>query len=232
MANDKKFVEHAFAAIAPRYDLLNSLLSFGVERLWRKRTVKLLAPKPGDKILDLCAGTLTLSRDILNSVDGEAQVISGDFCYDMLGVGKHRLTEKERKKILPLCADAESIPLLDNRFNGACVAYGIRNLQDAKLGLSEIHRVLTPRARLVILDFLRPRNPLVAPIYRFYLTKLLPWLGGIISGAYPAYKHLADSIQAFMEEETLIQLLKDTGFKNPRVKRQTFGIAGIFVAEK
>jgi len=232
MTNDKNFVKGAFASIAPRYDLLNTVLSFGIDRLWRKKTIDLLDPIPGEKILDLCAGTLTLSSDLLKKLDGDADIISADFCHEMLKFGMTRLNSGMKIKILPLCGDAEMIPLADRSCHRAAVAYGVRNLSDPNKGIEEIFRVLKPGGRVVILDFLRPTNPVTAPIYKFYLKRILPLIGGVISGAYHSYKHLADSIEAFMAPDLLIRRLEEAGFHNSEVEKLTFGVAGVFKADK
>ncbi|MHC4941675.1 MAG: bifunctional demethylmenaquinone methyltransferase/2-methoxy-6-polyprenyl-1,4-benzoquinol methylase UbiE [Planctomycetota bacterium] len=232
MAHSKESVRAAFAAIAPRYDLLNTVLSLGVEIGWRRRTVARLAPQAGERVLDLCAGTLTLSRDLLKQSKGRASITSLDFCLEMLDVGLDRLHPSEADRIHAVCGDAEKIPLPDQTFDGLAITYGIRNLVDIEKGLGEMHRVLKPGGRMVILDFLKPRAPGFASIYRFYLTRVLPRIGGIISGSRAAYQHLADSIQAFMEPDHLSTLMKQAGFERIELDVMTFGIAGLFHAVK
>jgi demethylmenaquinone methyltransferase/2-methoxy-6-polyprenyl-1,4-benzoquinol methylase len=232
LAHSKESVRTAFAAIAPRYDLLNTVLSLGVEIGWRRRTVRRLAPREGERVLDLCAGTLTLSRDLLRHAKGRAAITSLDFCLEMLDVGMDRLQPSEAEGIHAVCGDAEKIPLPDRTFDGAAVTYGIRNLVDVEKGLAEIHRVLKPGGRLVILDFLKPRAPGFASLYRFYLTRVLPRIGGVISGSRAAYQHLADSIQAFMEPDQLSSSLAKAGFDQIELEVMTLGIAGLFHAVK
>jgi len=232
LSNDKRFVREAFASIAPRYDLLNTLLSFGIEKSWRRKTVATLSPHPGERILDLCAGTFTLSREVLNRSEGHALLTGVDFCPEMMAHGLNRLDDLEKRHIHPVCGDAECIPLRSCVFDAALVTYGIRNLEDAESCLLEVFRLLRPGGRFVILDFLRPGNPVFAALYRFYLRHILPMAGGMISGSSKAYRHLADSIGAFMEKERLLQLLEKTGFENPKVEVLTLGIAGIFSARR
>lgn len=232
MGHDKIFVRDAFASIAHRYDLLNTLLSFGVEIRWRRRAAVLLAPRSGERILDLCAGTLTLSRTLERAAPAEADITAMDFCLKMLSLGASRLGDKGLGGIHPLCGDAEAMPCAGASFDGALVAYGIRNLNEVDRGLQEIHRVLKPGGRLVILDFTRPRRPLISALYGFYLRYVLPAVGGLISGNYRAYRHLADSIQAFMEPEALLSRLEKAGFCETRLEALTLGVAGIFLARK
>jgi demethylmenaquinone methyltransferase/2-methoxy-6-polyprenyl-1,4-benzoquinol methylase len=232
LSNDKRFIREAFASIAPRYDLLNTLLSFGVERAWRRKTVAALSPGPGERILDLCAGTFTLSREVVRRSEGRALVIGVDFCLEMMELGLNRLDGSEKKNIHPACGDAELLPLKPCTFDAALVTYGIRNLEDAESCLAEVFRLLKPGGRFVILDFLRPGNPVIASLYRIYLRHFLPLIGGVISGSLKAYRHLSDSIGAFMEKERLLLLLEKSGFEYPGVKVLTLGIAGIFSAFK
>lgn len=231
MAHDKRFVRKAFADIAPRYDLLNTLLSAGVEMLWRRRAIRALNPRPGQRVLDLCAGTLTISRDLLKLMPSLEAIVSVDFCFEMLTLGQSRLSPWQTDLILPVMGDAESIPLKDGHFDSAIVTYGIRNLADRPAGLRELHRVLKPGGTLVILDFLRPGAPMVASAYGFYLSRVLPVIGGVISGSRDAYRHLSDSIETFLTPDELCSMLEDSGFRNARVKRLSLGIAGLFVAK-
>ncbi len=208
MANDKRFIRDAFADIAPRYDRLNTMLSFGVERYWRRRATSRLAPCPGEQILDLCAGTLTLSRAIRRRAGPGGVVASLDFCMEMLELGRSRLDTEEKAAIPPVCGDAECLPFGAGAFDAAFAAYGIRNLPDPPSCFREVHRVLKPGGRFVILDFLRPANPAAAALYGFYLHRVLPILGGALSGSFSAYRHLADSIEAFTDRAVLSSQLE------------------------
>lgn len=232
MTHDKRFVRDAFAAIAPQYDLLNSLLSLGVDSIWRRRVVSLLDVDEGERVLDLCAGTLTVSRDIVKRSRRTPEITAVDFCNEMLHLGCTRLKEWEASRIRPVCGDAESIPLRSELFDAAVVTYGIRNLADVPQCLEEIHRVLKPDGRLVILDFLRPTLPGFSAFYRFYLKRILPKIGGVISGSRDAYTHLSDSIHGFMEPGELRRKLEAAGFGQVEIEKRSFGIAGLFHAVK
>jgi len=232
LRHDKRFVRNAFASIARRYDLLNTLLSLGIDSLWRRRTILRLKPAPGERVLDLCAGTLTVSRDLLKQSGSQARVTSIDFCLEMLDIGQRRLHAHESEQISTVCGDAESLPVKNGSFDAAVVTYGVRNLADLQAGLDELFRTLRSGGRLVILEFLKPRAPVFSGLYRFYLRTLLPRIGGLISGSPAAYRHLADSIEGFIEARNLCICLEAAGFTEIRIERLTLGIAGVFQANK
>lgn len=226
----KAFVQQKFSAVSAKYDLLNSLLSLGIDRLWRNSTAKELKECSSGLILDLCAGTLPLSRVLHNRL--KRQIIGLDFCYDMLAYGQKRLTYKENKAITPICGDGEALPFKNNVFAGATVAFGVRNLGNIEKGINELYRVLKPNGKLAILEFSRPNNPFFAPFYRFYLHKILPVIGGAISSDKAAYVYLAESIEAFMAPKALCDLLRKSGFQNVKHRPMTLGIVTLYTAVK
>lgn len=226
----KGFVKEKFSNVAGRYDLLNSVLSLGIDSLWRKTVAEALRGIHGP-FLDVCAGTLPLSLTLARH--GLRPVCALDFCFDMLAYGHHKLsTSSEFQHILPVCADAEKLPLCSNQFGGITVAFGVRNLGNIRQGISEMHRVLRPNGKLVILEFSRPKTPVLSQFYRFYLHKFLPAIGGMVSGDRAAYRYLADSIEAFMSPEALCGLLKDVGFKDVTYLPMTFGVVTMYCAIK
>ncbi len=228
----KKFVREKFSAISNKYDLLNSLLSFQIDRYWRWKTTRLLSEFSEGAVLDLCAGTLPLSLELARQKKIR-QVVSIDFCEDMLRAGKDHLPNDNRKpRITPICGDGEEIPAADNSFWGCTVAFGVRNLAQTLKGLQEMHRVLKPTGKLLILEFSRPTNPLVKPVYSFYLNKVLPAIGGLISGDKEAYDYLASSIAAFYEPSELLAMMKEAGFEHVERQPLTFGIVSIYIGIK
>lgn len=228
----KKFVREKFSSISNHYDLLNSLLSFQIDRYWRWRTTRMLKEFPTGAVLDLCAGTLPLSLELARQAKGR-EVASIDFCQDMLSAGVKTLPDDHRKpRIHPVCGDGEEIPAADNSFWGCTVAFGVRNLSQTLKGLKEMHRVLKPTGKLLILEFSRPTNPVVKPVYTFYLNKVLPAVAGRVSGDKEAYEYLASSIAAFYEPEELLSLMRDAGFDKVRRIPLTFGIVSIYVGVK
>ncbi len=228
----KKFVREKFASISGKYDLLNSLLSFQIDRYWRWRTTRLLKEFPSGPVLDLCAGTLPLSLELARQAKART-VLSVDFCEDMLRAGKNSLPKDERRNRLhPVCGDGEEIPVPDNTVWGCTVAFGVRNLSRTRKGLEEMYRVLRPSGKLLILEFSRPTNPLVKPVYNFYLNTILPTVAGMVSGDKEAYQYLASSIAAFYEPEELLSMMRQAGFASVERKPLTFGIVSIYIGVK
>ncbi len=223
----KKFVKEKFAAVSHRYDFLNTLLSLYIDHYWRWITIKELKDYSSGPILDLCAGTLPLSAEIIRQCKRE--VICLDFCFDMLAQGIKNYKDTPKGKYMsPVCGDGERLPLKDDQCWGVTVAFGIRNLSKPEQGLKEMFRILKPGGKAVILEFSRPSNPIFAPIYRFYLHKFLPFLAGMISGDKEAYSYLADSIQAFYDPPVLAGLMRDSGFRDVKFRPLTFGIVTVY----
>ncbi|VAW36214.1 Demethylmenaquinone methyltransferase [hydrothermal vent metagenome] len=228
----KKFVRNKFAAISSRYDLLNSLLSMQIDKYWRWKTTRLLKEFPDGSVLDLCAGTLPLSLELTRQAK-RRRVLAVDFCEDMLRSGMQALPDDHRKpRIFPVCGDGEEIPAPDNTFWGCTVAFGVRNLARTRQGLKEMHRVIKPGGKLLILEFSRPRNPVIRPLYAFYLNKVLPAVAGLVSGDKEAYEYLASSIAAFYEPEELLDMMRQAGFSHTERKPLTFGIVNIYIGVK
>lgn len=228
----KQFVKAKFSSISGRYDLLNSLLSLQIDRYWRWRTTRLLHPFPDGWILDLCAGTLPLSLELTRQAPRRT-VLAIDFCEDMLRAGVASLPDDNRaNRIFPACGDGELIPAPTGAFWGCTVAFGVRNLANTLQGLREMHRILKPGGKLLILEFSRPTNVLVKPVYTFYLNKVLPTIAGLISGDKEAYQYLASSIAAFYEPEELLAMMREAGFAHAQRKPLTFGIASIYIGIK
>lgn len=228
----KKFVHDKFAAISPRYDLLNSLLSFQVDRYWRWKTTRMLREFPDGAVLDLCAGTLPLALELTRQAKNR-RVLAVDFCEDMLRSGMKSLpADHRRPRIFPVCGDGGEIPAPDNTFWGCTVAFGVRNLSRTQQGLNEMHRVLKPGGKLLILEFSRPTNPVIKPLYSFYLNRVLPRIAGMISGDQEAYEYLASSIAAFYEPGELLAMLRQAGFRTAAHRPLTFGIVTIYIGIK
>lgn len=228
----KKFVREKFSSISGRYDLLNSLLSLQIDRYWRWRTTRLLREFPDGWVLDLCAGTLPLSLELTRQARAR-KVLAVDFCEDMLRAGATALPADDRRdRIVPVCGDGEVIPAPTGAFWGCTVAFGVRNLSRTLQGLREMHRVLRPGGKLLILEFSRPTNPIIKPIYTFYLNRVLPAIAGRISGDKEAYQYLASSIAAFYEPAELLAMMREAGFATASRLPLTFGIVSIYIGIK
>ena len=228
----KKFVREKFSSISGKYDFLNSVLSMQIDRYWRWVTTRMLSEFPDGTILDLCAGTLPLSLELTRQMK-DRKVLSIDFCEEMLRAGLKTMPGDDRKeRIMPVCGDGEKIPVLSESCWGITVAFGVRNLSRTQEGLNEMYRVLKPGGKLLILEFSRPKNPVIKPLYNFYLGTVLPKLAGVVSGDKEAYEYLASSIAQFYDPEELLSMMDKAGFSNTSAKPLTFGIVTIYTGIK
>jgi demethylmenaquinone methyltransferase/2-methoxy-6-polyprenyl-1,4-benzoquinol methylase len=221
-------VRRIFSEIAPRYDLLNHLLSLNVDRGWRRRAVDALdwQASPDGLFLDACAGTYDLSLELSGRGEFRGRVIASDFAGPMLvqGLGKLR-----GRPVLPVCGDTLRLPFPDGVFKGAMVAFGVRNLSDVPLGFREFARVLEPGGRLVVLEFTEPPNPFLRWSYLFYFRRILPLVGRIVSGHPWAYTYLPESVREFPDPPTLADMMRAAGFAEARYQLLTGGIAALHV---
>jgi len=220
-----------FDRIAPRYDLLNHLLSGGIDVRWRRACVDFLALPPGGRVLDLCTGTAELLIEALRR-DAQGQGVGVDLSPEMLvrGAAKLRQRQMDGRTVL-LGGDVTSLPLAPEALDGALVAFGIRNVAEPLRGLREAHRVLRAGGALVVLEFALPRGVL-GSLYRFYFRSVLPRLGGLISGDRGAYAYLPASVERFARPEELAALLRQAGFDDVRSRRLTGGIAWLHRGRK
>lgn len=222
----RRYVRAMFGDVAPRYDLLNHVLSLNVDRAWRRKAIARLGweSRPGGVYLDACAGTLDLARSLVRQPGFNGTVVATDFALPMLRVGKAKLNGEH---VLGAAADTLELPVKGGSFDGALVGFGIRNLADLKAGLAELARVLRPGARLVILDFATPRSRLVRALYLFYFRRVLPVVGRLVSGHPTAYTYLPESVMNFPDPDALARALSDAGLKDTGYQLLTFGIAAI-----
>ncbi|WP_407636515.1 bifunctional demethylmenaquinone methyltransferase/2-methoxy-6-polyprenyl-1,4-benzoquinol methylase UbiE [Deinococcus phoenicis] len=222
-------VQAMFASIAPRYDLLNRVLSLGIDRVWRREAAReALALHPA-RLLDVATGTGDFALELKARAPG-AEVVGSDFVPEMLGLAR----EKARARHLDLVleeGDALNLPYPDGSFDAVTCAFGFRNFADYARGLAEMWRVLAPGGRLVILEFPPPRPGLFGSLFRFYFRHVLPRVGALVSGNPGAYTYLPESTLAFLDPERLAGLMRATGFRT-RFRLLTFGIAAIHVGDK
>ena len=224
-------VRRMFGAIAPRYDLLNHVLSLNIDRRWRRRAVDLLLegrPLRG-RFLDACAGTLDLAMELAGRRGFEGRIVASDFSLPMLERG---LPKIDGHAVEPACADALCMPFPDETFDGATVGFGVRNLADLDAGLREFARVLKPGARLVILEFTTPTFAPVRALYLFYFLKVLPWIGRLVSRHGSAYTYLPASVLEVPPPAELARRMQEAGFTNVKWKPLTMGIAAIHVGTR
>lgn len=224
-------VRRMFGAIAPRYDLLNHLLSANRDRAWRRRAVdRLLDGRPArGTFLDACAGTLDLAVELACRPGFDGRVIACDFTIEMLEGGRAKAAGRPLYRV---CADALKLPLPDASVEGATVGFGVRNLVSLDAGLAELARVLRPGARLVILEFTTPSWQPFRALYLAYFRRVLPLLGKLVSKHGTAYRYLPESVLAFPEPEALAARMEAAGFSAVRWETYTGGIVAAHVAER
>lgn len=219
-----------FARIAPRYDLLNRLLSAGSDVAWRRKASRLLAPREGERVLDLCSGTGDLALEIRH-LSPASRLVAADFTFEMLALGR----TKFRLKGAPIpetAADGLRLPFPAGAFDAVTAAFGVRNFENHRAGFREILRVLRPGGRFLVLEFTPgPTGPL-APLLAFHTRTVLPRVGGWISGSTAAYRYLPDSIGLWPAPRPLAEDLRAEGFASVDVRLLTFGLAAIHLARK
>jgi demethylmenaquinone methyltransferase/2-methoxy-6-polyprenyl-1,4-benzoquinol methylase len=228
-APKRAYVQGMFAAIAPRYDLLNHLLSANLDRGWRRRAVDSLGweRKPDGLYLDLCAGTMDLAAELANRPGFRGKVVAADFAQPMLLRGRGKSL-----RAIPANADALALPFGDATFDGATVGFGVRNLTDLDAGLREAARVLKPTARFVVLEFTTPRRNPLRGLYAFYFRHVLPRIGRLISKHRDAYDWLPASVSAFPGPADLAARMRSTGFGEVSWTALTAGICTIHVGTR
>ncbi|MEP6729213.1 MAG: bifunctional demethylmenaquinone methyltransferase/2-methoxy-6-polyprenyl-1,4-benzoquinol methylase UbiE [bacterium] len=230
-AEKRAYVQTVFEEIAPRYDLLNHLLSLNIDRMWRRRALRALdwTRVPDGRYLDLCAGTLDVGAELTRQAGFGGFVVGADFAVPMLMAGAGKAP---RERVAPVGADAQLLPLRDESMDGATVAFGIRNVASLDVALREVNRVLAPGAKFVILEFTTPRSFVVRTFYHFYFHQVLPLVGGLISGHHTAYRYLPKSVANFPAEPELARRMTAAGFTDVRWESLSFGIAAIHVGVK
>lgn len=227
----KKQVEQMFDNISPKYDLLNRVLSGGIDVQWRKKVIEIVQKANPQTILDIATGTGDLA--IMMAKKTNARVTGLDLSAGMLEVGRGKVAaEKLSDRIEMIQGDSENLPFADHSFDCVTVSFGVRNFENLEKGLKEIHRVLKPTGTFVILEFSYPSQFPMKQLYSFYSSTLLPMIGRLVSKDQSAYTYLPESISAFPQGEEMKAILSGTNFKNPVDHRLTFGIASIYVAVK
>jgi demethylmenaquinone methyltransferase/2-methoxy-6-polyprenyl-1,4-benzoquinol methylase len=219
-------VRAVFDSVAPRYDLMNDLMSFGLHRLWKRYCVWVAGLKPGERVLDLAAGSGDLSVLHAEAVGAEGRVICSDINASMLAVGRDRLTDAGQVgNVACVQCDAERLPFPAAQFDCVTIGFGLRNVTDKARALAEMQRVLRPGGRALVLEFSRPHAPL-APLYDLFSFQVLPRLGQLVAGDAASYRYLAESIRKHPDQETLKAMMSDAGF----VQCEWFNLAGGIVA--
>lgn len=220
-------VQGVFDSVARRYDLMNDLMSGGLHRLWKRFAIELADARPGEQVLDLAGGTGDLARALRRRVQPGGSVLVADFNHSMLATGRDRLLDAGAVQGLEYVqADAQRLPLPDARFDCVTISFGLRNVTDQGAALREIHRVLRPGGRLLVLEFSRLRVAPLRPLYDLYSFQVLPRLGRLVARDAESYRYLAESIRRHPDQQELTARMQAAGFG----RCQHYNLAGGIVA--
>ena len=229
--NKKEEVKQMFDAIAGSYDFLNHVLSLNIDKIWRRRLIKLLGRSSPKTILDVATGTGDLALAALRI---NPEIIKGvDIATGMLEIGRKKILSRgEESRITLVEGDSENLPFEDQEFDAVMVAFGVRNFENPLKGLKEMSRVISPGGVVAILEFTMPLHFPVRPLYKFYFKRILPLIGKVISKDFSAYRYLPESVEAFAQREVFLNLMKDAGFESVHYRIQSFGIAAIYIGNR
>lgn len=227
----KEQVAQMFDNIAFRYDFLNSLLSLGIHKGWRKKCVKLLKLNNPKTILDVATGTGDFAIECVKL--NPEKIVGIDISEGMMKFGREKIVKAGLEKLITLeLGDAETVNFADNSFDAIVVGFGVRNFQDLEKGMINLRRILKPGGNLVVLEFSNPRNGLVKWGYNFYFNSVTPFIGRIFSKDIRAYTYLPESVKAFPDNERFVEILKKLNYTNCSYRSLSFGIAAIYSASK
>jgi demethylmenaquinone methyltransferase/2-methoxy-6-polyprenyl-1,4-benzoquinol methylase len=218
-------IRDMFAGVAPRYDLLNHLLSANLDVLWRRKAVAALGLPAGAEVLDLCCGTGDQATALRRR---GARVAAADFCVPMLAIARRKFQKTEAPRPAALAADALALPFPAGRFQGATVSFGLRNVADLDAALRQLATVLRPGGKLVVLEFAVPRIQPLKGLYLLYFRKLLPWIGRLVSERGSAYEYLPSSVLEFPQRQGFLDRMATAGFTGLAWKEMTGGIVCIY----
>lgn len=224
------FVNNVFKNVAPKYDLMNDLMSLYIHRLWKDYFISKLKPLPGTKLLDVAGGTGDIALRFLKAADKNSHATICDINEHMLNEGRKKYPDETRLEWV--VGDAQELPFEDNSFDAYTIAYGIRNVADIDQALSEAHRVLKPGGIFMCLEFSDFKNPILKKLYERYLLEVLPVMGEVVVGDYKSYKYLGESILDFPEQEDFRQMIAEAGFKYSSYENLMQGISTIHYGYK
>jgi len=228
-----KTVLSHFNRVAPKYDFMNSVLSFGIHYAWKRKAIRMLDLKPGDQLLDVCGGTGDLAVMSSPYIGDDGRIFIYDINRAMMVTGRDRPENQEKRSSLHYIeGDAEQIACRDNRFDAAIVGFGIRNLTHLEKGFREMYRVLNPGGKVMCLEFSKPTNHLFRWLYDFYSFNIMPFAGSVLAGSRQSYACLSQTIRMFASPDELKEILEGIGFEAVSYKRLTNGIAVIHLGYK
>jgi demethylmenaquinone methyltransferase/2-methoxy-6-polyprenyl-1,4-benzoquinol methylase len=227
----KQQVEQMFDNIAPKYDFLNHFLSLGIDKLWRRKAIRILSNYKSDQILDVATGTgdFAIAASKLNP----KRIVGFDLSEQMLNVGRTKVKRLGLDQLIEFRkGDSETMPFQNGEFDAITVAFGVRNFENLERGLMEFYRVLNQDGVVIILEFSKPRYFPMKQLYLFYFFAILPLVGRLISKDKSAYSYLPESVMAFPDDQRFLNILQNVGFTRSKQKRLSFGIATIYIAQK
>lgn len=232
MNKERAKIEGMFDSIAPKYDLLNHLLSAGVDRSWRRKLAKTLAAIHPAKLLDIATGTGDLALLLASKIDG-VEVMGADISEGMLAVARQKCQSRGMSDRVTFAReDALALSLEEGSFDGVTVAFGVRNFENLEQGMSELLRVLSPGGMLCVLELSMPKNRVLRGFYRLYFANILPLIGRLTSKNPTAYRYLYESVEGFTKPTEFVELLGRCGYAEPKARPLTFGIATLYTARK
>lgn len=229
---DPEKIKGMFDRISPRYDLLNRLISFGLDMSWRKTAVEMIGNVENETVLDLCCGTGDFISVFHKRYQDMVKIIALDFSTGMLTAARARFPQRVYPRLLLGRADAMRLPCRDESMSAVTIGFGIRNVADRQMALREIYRVLKPAGRLVMIEPAQPPGIIMGPLFSFYFKQISPFICGLIGGDRKAYKYLNDSFVAFPKPEQFLEMMQSAGFEKTKAAPQTFGTAMIYYGER
>jgi demethylmenaquinone methyltransferase/2-methoxy-6-polyprenyl-1,4-benzoquinol methylase len=228
VAEKQKLVAEVFSSVAGKYDVMNDLMSFGVHRLWKRFFVATSGVRKGDRVLDLAGGTGDIAALLRPRVGDKGEVVIADINAAMLRAGRDRLLDRGLLQGLRFAqVNAEALPFPDESFDAVTIAFGLRNVTDKDQALAEMHRVLKPGGRVLILEFSRVNQAWLAPLYDFHSFQVLPRIGKLVAHDEASYRYLAESIRKHPDQQTLKVMMEAVGFRSVEVRSLSAGIVAV-----
>jgi demethylmenaquinone methyltransferase/2-methoxy-6-polyprenyl-1,4-benzoquinol methylase len=220
-------VKGVFDSVAPKYDLMNDLMSMGIHRLWKRHAIDTLGLLPHHSVLDLASGTGDLALRMAPLLNEQGKITLSDINESMLNIGKQRMIDAGHLRAEYAVANAESLPFADNSFDRITMAFGLRNVTDKQQALNELHRVLKPNGLLMVVEFSKVVDPLLAKGYDWYSFNVLPHLGQLVANDKDSYQYLAESIRMHPDQETLADMFRQAGMVKVSYENLTAGVVAI-----
>ena len=233
LSSKEELVFSIFRTIAPRYDLVNTIVSFGRLHSWRRFMVEKAAPSPGQRVLDVCCGTGMITKDLAAKVKPDGKVIGLDLSPEMLAVAERNLAELIQKNLVQLVqGNAMALPFPDGSFDCVTIGYGLRNVSDRRQTLRELFRVLKPGGKVVSLELAKPSLPLFNKLYHLYMATFPPLIGSLLTGNKEAYLYLHCSVMSYPHQREITRLFHEIGFRDVNCSELSWGLAAVHVGLK